>query len=65
MLADDLGQYNPAQWRLYQWAALATGGVAKVEFPSTSEMAPGIAFWLIVEVHWYGNETIGGLDSIG
>ncbi len=49
VLEDDLGAYDPAQWRLFQWVPLATGGVAKVEFPNTSAISPGAALWLIVK----------------
>ncbi len=49
VLQDNLGAYDPAQWRLFQWVPLATGGVAKVEFPNTSAISPGAALWLIVK----------------
>ncbi|MFB3078176.1 MAG: hypothetical protein ACE1Y4_09225, partial [Lysobacterales bacterium] len=49
VLGDDLGAYDAARWRLFQWVATPTGGVAKLEFPRTSAMAAGTAFWLIVK----------------
>jgi hypothetical protein len=49
VLEDDLGPYDPTQWRLYAWQPLESGGVTKIEFPNTSAMSPGAAFWLIIK----------------
>ncbi len=49
VLEDDLGPYDPTQWRFYEWRASESGGVTKIEFPNTSAMSPGAAFWLIIK----------------
>ena len=48
VLEDNLGSYDPAQWRLSQWVPQPNGGVRKAEFPNTASITPGSAFWLII-----------------
>jgi hypothetical protein len=45
VLEDDLGEYNPKQWRLFQYTP---GTDSYVEFPNINDFLPGKAFWLIV-----------------
>ncbi len=44
VLEDDLGKYDDTKWRFSELLANQT----YAEFPNTSPMAPGKAFWLIV-----------------
>ena len=37
-----LGSYNPSNWRLFRYA-----NGAYVEYPSTPDFSPGLAYWLI------------------
>lgn len=46
VLGDDLGTYNNTKWRFFE---LKGGKLPYVEYGSTSQMFPGIAFWLIVK----------------
>jgi len=48
VLEDDLGPYNIKKWRFYELQADQTNQ-PYVEFPNTSEMMPGKAFWLIIK----------------
>ncbi len=47
VLEDDLGGYDPATWRFFE----PTSGSAEAfpEFPNTSQMEAGKAFWLLVK----------------
>ncbi len=45
VLEDDLGEYNPKQWRLFQYTSSSD---SYVEFPNINDFSPGKAFWLIV-----------------
>ena len=45
VLVDDLGEYDKTRWRFFEPIDDSTNFT---EFPSTSEMSPGKAFWLIV-----------------
>ncbi len=45
VLRDDLGEYKPTKWRLFE----ARNGTDLVEYPSITNMPPGKAFWLIVK----------------
>lgn len=42
VLEDDLGTYDPENWRLFSLSANQT----YAEFPSTAQMRPGVGFWL-------------------
>ena len=44
ILTPILGEYDQTVWRFFE----AGGGTSKTEFPNTSDMEPGKAFWLIV-----------------
>ena len=44
VLEDDLDQYDKRIWRFFEFR----GDEQVIEFPNTSEMIPGKAFWLIV-----------------
>jgi hypothetical protein len=52
VLEDDLGSYDIKKWRFYELRAnyreLPSNSIY-AEFPNTAEMAPGMAFWLIVK----------------
>jgi len=48
VLEDDLGEYNPTEWRFIQWVS-SSGELTKPEYPNTTPMEPGKAFWLIVK----------------
>jgi photosystem II stability/assembly factor-like uncharacterized protein len=45
VLEDDLGKYDDTKWRFSELVANQT----YVEFPNTSAMTPGKAFWLLVK----------------
>lgn len=45
VLLDDLGQYNPARWRLFRWEK-----DRNVEHPAiSSRFTPGKSFWLVTQ----------------
>ncbi len=45
VLADDLGQYDPTKWRLFQFNSATN---VYEEFPNVSGFNPSRAFWLII-----------------
>ncbi len=45
VLEDDLGPYDPKQWRLFQYNPLTED---YNEFPNIDTFSPGSAFWLII-----------------
>jgi hypothetical protein len=45
VLEDDLGAYDPTKWRFFELRPDQT----YAEYPNTSSMSPGKAFWLIVK----------------
>ncbi|MFQ5602193.1 MAG: FG-GAP-like repeat-containing protein [bacterium] len=45
VLEDDLGAYDPQNWRLFQYV---TSSDSYSEYPQVSAFSPGSAFWLIV-----------------
>lgn len=47
VLEDDLRSYKPARWRFFEPES-ATPAALFPEFPNTSPLTPGKAFWLIV-----------------
>lgn len=46
VLQDDLGTYDPAIWRLFQYIAASD---SYVEYPDVIDFSPGKALWLIVK----------------
>ncbi len=55
-----LGTYNPSQWRLFELGP----DQSYTEFPNTSPMSPGNAFWLIVRESGIHIETGEGLSNL-
>lgn len=45
VLEDDLGKYDNTKWRFYELQS----NQQYIEYPNTSDMIPGKAFWLIVK----------------
>jgi len=56
IFADDLGAYDPKQWRLFRYDV---GTDANVEFPNAADVTPSRAYWLIVRGNDKSYSSIG------